>query len=182
MRICITAQSNNLESLVDPRFGRCQYFIIVDPDTLEFEAVQNPSISVGGGAGIQSGQFMVNKGVEVVLTGNVGPNAYATLQAAGIEIITQVSGKVSEAIEKYKKGELSSAVSGPNVAAHFGMGMGGGRGMGRGRGTISQPQTPPVSKNEELKMLKEQAKAMQEEIKKITQRIEELDKDKKVEE
>ena len=103
MKICVTAQGNNLESLVDPRFGRCQYFIIVDPDTLEFEAVQNPSISAGGGAGIQSGQLMVNKGVKSVLTGNVGPNAFATLQAAGIEIIVGASGRVSEAIEKYKK-------------------------------------------------------------------------------
>jgi predicted Fe-Mo cluster-binding NifX family protein len=177
MNICVTSQGNNLESLVDPRFGRCQYFIIVNPDTLEFEAVQNPSISAGGGAGIQSGQLMVNKGVEAVLTGNVGPNAFATLQAAGIKIITGASGKVSEVIEKYKKGELSSSVGGPNVAAHFGMGMGGGRGMGRR--VASQPQTPTMNKNEELKMLKEQARAMQEELKKITQKIEELNKNKK---
>ncbi len=180
MKICVTAQGNNLESLVDPRFGRCQYFIIVDPDTLEFEAAQNPSVSAGGGAGIQSGQLMVNKGVGVVLTGNVGPNAFATLQAAGIKIIIGVSGKVSEAIEKYKKGEFSSSVGGPNVAAHFGMGMGGGRGMGRG--AASQPQSPPVNKNEELKILKEQAKVMEEQLKQITQKIEELDKDKKTEE
>ena len=122
MKICVTAQGDNLESFVDPRFGRCQYFIIIDPDTLEFEAVQNPSIVAGGGAGIQSGQLMVNKGVEAVLTGNVGPNAFATLQAAGIKIISGVSGKVSEAIEKYKKGEFKPTDN-PSVDRKFGMGQ-----------------------------------------------------------
>ncbi len=120
MKICVTAQGNNLESPVDPRFGRCQYFIIVNPDTLEFEAAQNPSISAGGGAGIQSGQLMVNKGVEAVLTGNVGPNAFATLQAAGIKVIVGVSGTVKQAIEKYKKGKLKST-QGPSVGPKFGL-------------------------------------------------------------
>lgn len=120
MKICVTSQGNNLESPVDPRFGRCQYFIIVDPETLEFEAVENSSISVGGGAGIQSGQLMVNKGIEVVLTGNVGPNAFSTLQAAGIKIIVGVAGMVKEAVEKYKKGELK-ITEGPSVGRKFGL-------------------------------------------------------------
>ena len=124
MKICVTSQGDNLESLVDPRFGRCQYFIIVDPDTLEFEAVRNPSVSVGGGAGIQAGQLMTNKGVEVVLTGNVGPNAFATLQAAGVGIITGISGKVCEAVENYKKGKHQST-GGPTVNRHFGIKEGG---------------------------------------------------------
>ena len=124
MKICVTSQGNNLESLVDPRFGRCQYFIIVDPKNLEFEAIENPSISAGGGAGIQSGQLMVNKGIEVVLTGNVGPNAFSTLQAAGIKIIVGVTGMVKEAVDKYKKGELKPT-EGPSVGPKFGMPGGG---------------------------------------------------------
>ena len=120
MKICVTSQGDSLGSSVDPRFGRCQYFIITDPDTLEFEAVQNSSISVGGGAGIQSGQLMVNKGVKVVLTGNVGPNAFATLQAAGIGIIVGVTGTIKQAIEKYKKGELK-VTQGPSVGPKFGL-------------------------------------------------------------
>jgi predicted Fe-Mo cluster-binding NifX family protein len=120
MKICVTSQGNNLESLVDPRFGRCQYFIIIDPVSLEFEAVQNPSISAGGGAGIQSGQLMVNKGVEAILTGNVGPNAFATLQAAGIKIFVGVTGTAKEAVEKYKKGELNTT-QGPSVNSKFGL-------------------------------------------------------------
>jgi len=120
MKICITSEGNTLDSKVDGRFGRCQYFIIVDTQTLEFEAIQNPNIEAMGGAGIQSAQLVASKQVKAVLTGNVGPNAFQTLQAAGINIFTNASGTVKEAIEKYKKGEFKS-VSGPSVASHFGM-------------------------------------------------------------
>ena len=120
MKICVTSQGNDLNSTVDPRFGRCQYFIIVDTGTLEFEAIENASISAMGGAGVQSGQFIANKEVKAVLTGNVGPNAFMTLQAAGIDVITGVSGTVKEAIEKYKKGEFKST-QGPNVGSKFGI-------------------------------------------------------------
>ncbi len=123
MKICISSQGNSLDSMIDPRFGRCQYFIILDTDTLEFEAVKNPNTDAMGGAGIQSGQFVVGKKVKAVLTGNVGPNAFQTLTAAGIEVITGVSGSVREAIEKYKKGDLKTA-QGPTADSHFGMHVG----------------------------------------------------------
>ncbi len=109
-----------MDSKVDPRFGRCQHFIIVDTDTLEFEEIENPNIESMGGAGIQSAQLVASKKIKAVLTGNVGPNAFQTLQAAGIEIFTGASGTVKEAIEKYKKGEFK-AVSGPSVGSHAGM-------------------------------------------------------------
>jgi len=121
MKICVTAQGDNLGSSVDPRFGRCQYFIIVDSKTLEFEVINNSSINSAGGAGIQSGQLISEKKVELVLTGNVGPNAFQTLNAAGIKIITGVSGTVKEAIEKYNNGELR-LTDNPSVDSHFGMG------------------------------------------------------------
>jgi len=120
MIICISSQGNTLDSQVDPRFGRCQYFIIVDTDTLEFESVKNPNIDAMGGAGIQSGQLIASKNVKAVLTGNVGPNAFQTLQAVGIEVITGISGSVKEAIEKYKKGNFTVA-QGPSTASHSGM-------------------------------------------------------------
>ena len=119
MKLCISSQGDNLDSAVDPRFGRCPYFIIADPKTLEFEAVKNPNASAMGGAGIQSGQMVASKGVKTVLTGNVGPNAFQTLQAAGINVISGVTGSVRAAIEKYKKGDLK-ATQGPSVDSKFG--------------------------------------------------------------
>jgi predicted Fe-Mo cluster-binding NifX family protein len=120
MKICITSQGDNLDADVDPRFGRCKYFIFVDTDTLEFEATQNPNLEAMGGAGIQSGQLVAGRQVKAVMTGNVGPNAFQTLQAAGIDIITGVSGTVKEAIEKYKKGEVKPSQS-PSVSSKYGL-------------------------------------------------------------
>ena len=120
MKICITSGGNTLDSRVDPRFGRCQYFIIVETDTLEFEAVQNPNVEAMGGAGVQSGQLVAERQAKAVLTGNVGPNAFQTLKAAGIDVITGLSGSVKEAIEKYNKGELK-LTQGPSVNSKFGM-------------------------------------------------------------
>ncbi len=119
MKICITSQGNSLESQVDPRFGRCQYFIIVDTDTDEAVAVDNLNKDGLGGVGIQSGQFMAEKGVKAVLTGNVGPNAFQTLSAAGIDVITGVTGSVKDAVEKYKKGGFKPG-AGASVDSHFG--------------------------------------------------------------
>lgn len=155
MRIAITATGSTLEAEVDPRFGRCQYFIIVDPETLDFEAVENASASAPGGAGVSTGQMIAGKGVAAVLTGNCGPNAYQVLSAVGVQVITGVSGKIKDNIEEYKLGTFAAAKK-PNVADHFGMSYGGstsgstapganigggigigqgmGRGMGKGRG------------------------------------------------
>ena len=119
MKICITSQGSDLEAQVDPRFGRCQYFVIVDTDTDETDVLENPNKDGMGGVGVQSGQLMAEKQVKVVLTGNVGPNAFQTLQAGDIEVITGVSGKIKAAIEKYKKGEFKTT-QGPSVDSHFG--------------------------------------------------------------
>jgi predicted Fe-Mo cluster-binding NifX family protein len=146
MKIAISATGPTIDAEVDPRFGRCQYFIIADPATMEFEAIDNASASAAGGAGISAAQMIVKKGVEAVLTGNCGPNAHGVLASAGVKIITGVSGKIKDAIAEYKLGTFSVAQQ-ANVPDHYGMGtpgsgggsgmgrgMGGGRGMGRGMG------------------------------------------------
>lgn len=131
MKMAISATGPSLDAEVDPRFGRCQYYIIIDPDTMQFEAVENSSMMAAGGAGIAAAQMIANKGAQAVLTGNCGPNAYQTLSAAGLQVITRVSGRIQDAVQAYKAGHFQ-ATSQPNVAAHFG--MGGGMGMGPGMG------------------------------------------------
>jgi predicted Fe-Mo cluster-binding NifX family protein len=104
MKICVSATSNSLDAPVDPRFGRCPYFIIVDTETMQFEAVPNMASGAMGGAGIQAAQIIASKGAKVVITGNVGPNAFQALSAAGVSVITGAYGTVREVVEKYKRG------------------------------------------------------------------------------
>jgi len=191
MRIAISATGRTLDAEVDPRFGRCQYFILVDPDTMQFEVVENTAALASGGAGISSAQMIAGKGVQAVMTGNCGPNAYQVLSAAGIQVITGVSGKVKDAIQSYKSGQFQAS-SEPNVPDHFGMGsdpgMGGGMGMGMGRGMgrgmgmgagMMPPVGPtpqPLSPEQELDALKTQSQMLAQQLSEIQRRIEELGK------
>jgi predicted Fe-Mo cluster-binding NifX family protein len=128
MKICVSATSNSLEAQLDPRFGRCLYLIVVDSETLQFEAITNIAAGATGGAGIQAAQIIADKGAKVVITGNVGPNAFGALSAAGIKVITGASGTVKDVIEKFKTGELL-VTGAPTVGGHFGEGRGRGRGV-----------------------------------------------------
>ena len=120
MRIAVTATKPAMDADIDPRFGRCQYFVLVDPETMQFEAIQNPGTTGGGGVGIDTAQFIAGKEVDTIITGNCGPNAYKALSAAGIKVIVNVTGKVQDAIESYKSGKLQAS-SQPNVEAHSGI-------------------------------------------------------------
>ena len=143
MKIAVSSSGKDLDSLIDPRFGRCAYFLLVETDDMSFEVFDNQSIASGGGAGIQSAQFISSKGAKAVITGNCGPNAVQTLAAAGIEVFLENTGIVREVLQKHKDGDLTSTNM-ANVAEYSGlgdrtnsgrsMGMGGQRGMGRGRG------------------------------------------------
>ena len=84
MKIILTAISPSIDSNVDQRFGRGAYFLIVDPDTLEWQAQPNPGVGAPGGAGTLAAQFASNQNVSSVISGDFGPNAYNALQAAGI--------------------------------------------------------------------------------------------------
>jgi len=82
MKIAVTASTPRLDGPVDPRFGRCPYYLIVDPETMAFEAVENPHVGASSGAGIQAAQLVAGKNVETVLTGSRGPNAFQVLRSA----------------------------------------------------------------------------------------------------
>ena len=143
MKLAISSTGKDLNSQLDLRFGRCAYFLVINPDDMSFEAFNNESAVLGGGAGIQSAQFLASKGVDAVITGNCGPNAVQTLTAAGVELFAGQTGTVKAVVERFKKGQLRPT-SEATVDSHFGMsagagsglggGMGGGRGMGRGMG------------------------------------------------
>lgn len=196
MRIALSATGPTLDAEVDPRFGRCQYFIVVDPDTMEFEALENSSAMASGGAGISAGQMIAGKGVKAVLTGNCGPNAYQVLSAAGIQVIPGVSGKVQDAIQAYLLGQFQPS-SQPTVDVHAGMnyggGMGGGMGMGRGMGRgmgmgggrgagrvpLVSPTPQQMNPEQELEELKNQSEMLAQQLSEIQGRIEELEKKKK---
>ena len=101
-RICITSRGKDLGSEVDPRFGRANYFILIDPETMDLEVLENPNTEAAHGAGTQTAQLIAGKNVKAVLTGNCGPNAERVLQAAGIKVITGVSGTAEAALSKHK--------------------------------------------------------------------------------
>jgi len=128
MKIIVTATEKDLNASVDPRFGRCQYFITVDSETLEFNALENNQKNAMGGAGVQAAQTVANAKVGAVITGAVGPNAFQTLKAANVKIFTGASGTVKDAVDAFKNGILEETdVS--TVGSHHG--MGGGRGHRR---------------------------------------------------
>lgn len=200
MLIAITSEGPTLEAKVDQRFGRCPYFLVVDTNDLNFEAISNSNAMLTGGAGIQSAQMLAEKGVTHVLTGACGPNAYQTLSAAGINIVTGCTGNVRDVISEFQKGAVSTtngptvfsprdvgktfseqtgpgmnAARRPGARGGMGMGRGMGRGMGMGAGVGYQPPTNSRDLEEnsenELELLKKQ-------MQQIGERIQQLEKEK----
>ncbi len=123
--LAITSHGEGPEARVDSRFGRCEYITFYDQDKKEYFARENPFLSQAGGAGISTAQYLSENDVEVLITGNVGPKAMQTLQAAGIKVYTGVSGTVKEAVEAFEAGKLEKTKK-ANVDSHFGR-----RGRGR---------------------------------------------------
>jgi predicted Fe-Mo cluster-binding NifX family protein len=106
MKIAISAMGDNLDEMMDPRFGRAAYFLIVDSDSLEYQSFVNPNVEARGGAGIQSAQFVQEKGAQAVITGNCGPNAYRVLKAAGIPVFEATVQSVRELLQAYQEERL----------------------------------------------------------------------------
>jgi len=119
MKICITTKGSQLESPIDPVFGRAQNFLFVDSETRDISCVTN--VPGAHGAGVQAAQLMVENGAMVVLTGSVGPNAFQGLNAAGIEICIGAKGTAQDALAAYEAGTLQSP-TGPTSQGHGGGG------------------------------------------------------------
>ena len=119
MKIAITAQGRDLSSQLDPRFGRAKWFILVDTDTNQFEAHDNTlNLNTSSGAGIQTAQNIANLGTEIVITGNLGPNAFKTLGAAKVKTFLSKASTAQEALDIFKKGKLQELTD-PNVEKHW---------------------------------------------------------------
>ena len=119
MRVAVTSTGKALESNLDTRFGRAAYFVIVDPETMEYEVVENSqNLNLPQGAGIQAGKTIIDNNVNVLITGSCGPKAFRVLQSAGIKIMTGATGQVVDVISQYKNGELKASRE-ANVEGHW---------------------------------------------------------------
>lgn len=144
MKIAISSQGTSLEAKVEAQFGRCPYFIIVDPATEAFEVLINEASKSTGGAGVEAAQLVAQAGVDAVITGNLGPNATRVLQESGIAVYLGFSGTIRQALQQFqeRRGQgtsaaepslKSAAAAGPTGMVP-GLGRGGGGGRGRARG------------------------------------------------
>lgn len=195
VRVAVPSTGPDPDSPMDPRFGRAPYFIIFDLNTMKHEVVQNTAASSTGGAGISAAQLLIDREVNVVLSGNVGPNAYQALVSAGIQVIPISARTAREAVEIYKRGGAPSQVPPTQVPPAPGWGWGGwrrGGGMGRGGwggwgwqmagyGMYPPPMpayppypAPQMSKEEEIFFLEQEIKRLEEELESAKKRLKEL--------
>jgi predicted Fe-Mo cluster-binding NifX family protein len=149
MKICITAAAGNLDARVHWEFGRSKYFVIVDPDTMAFEAVPNENIVDKTGRAFCTAhpEMLLDKGVDLVISGNIGPNIFHLLHAGGVDIATVTSGTVKEVVEMYKNGGL--CIIGASM---------------------------PRRIKEEISVLESRAKGLRQELEQIEKRLEVLKK------
>jgi len=119
MKIAVTSKGGDLDSQVDPRFGRAAYIIIVDTDSMEFEAIDNAkNVNAFKGAGIQAATTISDKHAHALLTGFCGPNAFKTLNAAKVKVVNDISGTVRDAVKTFNEGKISFANE-ANIEGHW---------------------------------------------------------------
>lgn len=118
MKICISSQGEQRGSNVDPRFGRCAYFAFYDTDSGEYSFEPNRFAAGVGGVGVQTSQYMAEKEVRAILTGQVGPNAFKTLNAAGVDVYPEADGTVEQAVQAFLNGEYQKAGQATGPARH----------------------------------------------------------------
>jgi predicted Fe-Mo cluster-binding NifX family protein len=184
MKIVVTANGASLDAPASPVFGRCPWYVFVDPDTIEFEALENPAMDAAGGAGIQAAQFVVEQGAKAVVTGNVGPNAFNVFESAGVPVYMGQGGTVRQSVEAFRDNQLRE-VRGATGPAHTGMGRGTGRGLGMGRGRrVSQASMPPVaspspapggSREQEISELRDMAGELRRQLAQVMDRLDQLE-------
>lgn len=139
MKVVVSATDQTIDAPMDQRFGRAPWFVLVDTESGEWSAHANGAVESGHGAGIEASRAVLGLGAAAIVTGDVGPNAHRTLQAAGVPVYSARGVTVREAVEALKAGTLPQLI-GPSAPAHAGFGgagagspdVGMGGGMGRG--------------------------------------------------
>jgi predicted Fe-Mo cluster-binding NifX family protein len=166
VKIIITSNGRDLDAAASPVFGRAPIYIFLDTETMDFEATDNPAVGAAGGAGIQAAQFVVARGIDAIITGNVGPNAFDVLRAAGIPIYLFQGGTVRQAAESFREGKLGTTGD-ATAAEHSGMGRGGGR---------RRSVTPSLPKQEEdITALKEKVKSLRKQLAEVMNQIDQIE-------
>jgi len=119
MKLAIPTQGNDLDSPVDPRFGRAVRFILYDDADRTWQVVDNQrALDLAQGAGIQAAQNVIETGATVLITGHCGTKAFRVLQAAGVQVVTGAQGTVAEAIAARQQGALQPATA-ADVEGHW---------------------------------------------------------------
>jgi predicted Fe-Mo cluster-binding NifX family protein len=175
MRIAVTSDGAGLDAPASPVFGRCPSYLFVDTETLLWEAVDNPARGAPGGAGIQAAQFVIERGAQAVVTGQVGPNATGVFQAAGVPVYLFSSGTVREAVAAFQAGTLPLAQAGSR-----GRGKGGGGGGRIATGapaTVPSGKAPAVGREEALAHLREAVEALRQQLADVAAQIDRLAKE-----
>ncbi len=106
MKVMITARGSDLNSQMDERYGRSEYFIIYDTESDSFEAIKNPYLNDRGGVGVSIAKFTVEKGVDAIISGSFGPNAQDVLKGTKIELYSAKGGSVADVLKAFKEGKI----------------------------------------------------------------------------
>ena len=113
MKVVVSSEGPGLDAATSPMFGRCPTYVFVDTRTMEATSVSNPAQNAPGGAGIQAAQFVLSRGAQAVLTGNLGPNASAVFSEAAIPVYLLGQSTVAEALRAFVAGKLAQFSDSP---------------------------------------------------------------------
>jgi predicted Fe-Mo cluster-binding NifX family protein len=168
MKIAVSANGVDLDAPTSPIFGRAPNFLIVDTESMAFNPLGNPAMGAAGGAGVRAAQFVVEHGVEAVISGNVGPNAFDVLQAADVPVYLFEGGTVRQAVEDCKAGTLQRAGDATS-AEHSGMRV----------AQVVKPAeaSPEASREAKIAALKVQAKNLRAQLAQLMEQVDQLEKE-----
>lgn len=161
MKVIVSSAGSEIESPVSPVFGRAPYYLLVDTEDMSSQSYSNPATAQSSGAGVEASQFVLEKKPDAVISSNIGPNAYRVLQAAEIPCFNVEEGTVKEAVEAYRKDELS-LLGQANARSHSGMG---------GGAPSRNPGRNPSDTGEDLQQLAEKLRDLRGQVAEILEQL-----------